>query len=132
MIEITWSIMLTAIALGSFFVVSIIFNILLLLIAGFLIWFSYNAKKEIFNLREDLSNQVTYSNISDNIDSVLESFVQLGSKLEQVNEMPIFSDEPIVVELIEEIDSTLRDIERLLMDRDLAEFLDSRTEQIDE
>ena len=131
MIELTWTSLFMIAALGSVFLFSIITNFIMMALVSFLTWFSYNAKTEIVTTREELSKIVTYSNIGDSIDQVLESFVSLGTKLEQVNEMPIFSDEPIVVELIEEIDATLRDVERLLLDRDLVEFLDLKSENND-
>lgn len=126
MLELNWTILTIAVVLCSAFVVSLLSNLFLFAATAFLGWFSYNSKNEIVNLQEENSTIQTYNNIGNNVDQVLESLMDLGTKLEQVNDMPIFTDEPIVVELIEEIDTTLRDIERLLIDKELVDFLESR------
>lgn len=126
MIELTPALILTGIFLCFLLAVLFLCTVVLLPVAGFLFWYAYNAKDQIAVLRENVAEMSGYANLKDNVDHVLESLLDLAAILQEVNEMPVYSDEPIVMNMLQEIEKTLGEIERLTLDRDLLQFLDEK------
>lgn len=129
MIELTPAIVFLVLAgvfLCFLFAVLFLCTLVLLPLSALLAWYSWNAKDHITTLRENVAEMASYANLKDNVDHVLESLLDLAEILQEVNEMPVYSEEPIVVNMLHEIEKTLQEVERLTLDRDLLEFLEQK------
>ena len=126
MIELTAPILIIVVALILAFSMSLMLNLIMMPLMVMVAWLLYNSRVEITALREEVNSNAMYSPYIRSIDQILEGFVSLGELLTEVNEMPVYAEEPVIVELIEAIDGTLREVESLLIDRDLLQFIEER------